>query len=883
MVTSPHMNFRPTATNMVATVKNIIDGYRMGPLRALAQEPVQNSKDAAVNKNQKVSVKYELHERTLRDGTFVHMLTVTDSGTKGLGGDLLDATQLASSGSVLPPGHDWVAFEGQGYTKQDEDSLGSRGQGKAAFLYHSNPPPSTTGSERMAIVYDTLLPDGEYRLGIRYANPSDVTVAPPYLDEQARSQVKSDWFQIDQGLELPISLNPLGEVGTRVMIPFLKPETVDAIKNGELERWLQMCWWRAIQTQQLEITVQSKPVKVPQWWQVEPWKQEFDPQQTFWEENIPVPDHPDMSIKRIVMTCSQDITEHESTKEPEFDGIQLLRGGQWIETLGKPENWFTDHVPPELRPKFRGFVEFDRLLDRELRSSQYESPQHDDFRRQNRLVKNIVEQVGLKVAQFSERAGWSDAQPEPGEISRKEHQVFRQVMEMFVEPLPDGNDKGDHDSDKPNRTHWSVQLDARYPNDRTTRVNWGQHLQDVTAVCKASERVAFDRVNMKLEAVGPDQRVVQVANKEAHFDVDGNASADFGDIRFIKGNAQTGTSYVSCENPGRYRMRVSVESMGTGRAKASRSVYVQEDPPPPPRNDISLRLMAKNANHPERTRINSGERLQIGIELINRTLTDKQLAVDATLIATEVPGHLVAGDDTPGSLSLVSRGLVNARGVHLAGESPIPTPVFNERVTLVDDLPSQPNEGLHLVLAPTHHRIQVDVRNLSGDMVASVSKRIWFEADPDGATDGQWPFELQQQPDDFDATGNARPTWWLAKDSTVPRKLYYSNNHPLYVAASAADSSSKRRNLGTEAYLGEICSDALIDWMLEPYLENRDESRLMGVYSRRDQDDKWSNLAERIERFASQSSEPERTTMSQLAEERRTIVSTMVRILGENQ
>ena len=30
MVNSPHMNFRPTATNMVATVKNII-GHRTAP------------------------------------------------------------------------------------------------------------------------------------------------------------------------------------------------------------------------------------------------------------------------------------------------------------------------------------------------------------------------------------------------------------------------------------------------------------------------------------------------------------------------------------------------------------------------------------------------------------------------------------------------------------------------------------------------------------------------------------------------------------------------------------------------------------------------------------------------------------------------------------
>ena len=35
--------FVPTVTNMVTIVRNIIEGYGMGPIRALAQEPVQNS------------------------------------------------------------------------------------------------------------------------------------------------------------------------------------------------------------------------------------------------------------------------------------------------------------------------------------------------------------------------------------------------------------------------------------------------------------------------------------------------------------------------------------------------------------------------------------------------------------------------------------------------------------------------------------------------------------------------------------------------------------------------------------------------------------------------------------------------------------------------
>ena len=75
--------FVPTVTNMVTIVRNIIQGYRMGPIRALAQEPVQNSKDAASGR---VQVEYRLHRRNSADGADSYMLTVTDCNTSGLDG-----------------------------------------------------------------------------------------------------------------------------------------------------------------------------------------------------------------------------------------------------------------------------------------------------------------------------------------------------------------------------------------------------------------------------------------------------------------------------------------------------------------------------------------------------------------------------------------------------------------------------------------------------------------------------------------------------------------------------------------------------------------------------------------------------------------------------
>ena len=89
---------------------------------------------------------------------------------------------------MLEPGENWAAFEGQGFTKKDQsNALGSRGQGKAAFLYHSTPvDPDGKQLNRHLMLYDTLLEDGEYRLGVRYAMPADTVREPPFLNGVAR-------------------------------------------------------------------------------------------------------------------------------------------------------------------------------------------------------------------------------------------------------------------------------------------------------------------------------------------------------------------------------------------------------------------------------------------------------------------------------------------------------------------------------------------------------------------------------------------------------------------------------------------------------------------------------------------------------------------------
>src|SRR3954452_5897890 len=85
---------RPPADNNVQDVLTVIDGYQSGPIRALAQDPPQNSADARVNGGGSVHVEYRTHRRLDTAGRPVNLLTITDTGTTGLDGPVLTQDEL---------------------------------------------------------------------------------------------------------------------------------------------------------------------------------------------------------------------------------------------------------------------------------------------------------------------------------------------------------------------------------------------------------------------------------------------------------------------------------------------------------------------------------------------------------------------------------------------------------------------------------------------------------------------------------------------------------------------------------------------------------------------------------------------------------------------
>ena len=820
--------FVPTATNMVALVRSIIQGYRGGPIRALAQEPVQNSKDAARGQPH---VEYRLHKRRSVDDLDSYMLTVTDSNTSGLGGPILSFEDIQRRGNVLGRGDNWAAFEGMGYTKEDEDALGSRGQGKAAFLYHSDLLKSDPSSpqDRMIVLYDTLLADGTYRLGVRYASPFDTVLAPPLVGEEARRTVSS-CYPYEDSREIELGLNPLSSVGTRIIVPHLSQEAVDSIHSGELCQWLQCCWWRAVQTglsidivDELGIT---ESVTVPAWWRDEPWKQRKHGVKAY--ENIDVA--PGLKIKRIILLYDDrlDQPDMEDDVQPRFHGVQLLRGQQWIETLGVAAE-FSDYVPRDRRAGFRGFVEFDRVTERELRRA--ETSQHESFDRRVSGVKTLIAAIKNHVKEFAKEQGWATEEV-TRPASRGEQDAAMEFL-RFLSPKARGipsngrvsPGSGQLEMDLAETEHWECDLRMDFPDPKLARVDWGQFLRNVAVEVKLEPPLSKP-ITVSLELAYADERTsgVPVGESQSMALQDGVVSCVFGDFQVITG--RPASKKIQCARSGKYKLTAQIEANGTQVARSSRFFYVKEDPPARASRPYTVSISIENHTSRQR-RISKGDIVGVQISVTNRTTEAQTLVLNASL-----------GDSSP---MLADMSEIETNGTP-PGVSPIRVAGVQTQFTVNPTL-SSPVKSINLPPGP--HALRSDLF-LNGEIVAHASRIVYVEVDP--AQPDDWPpFKIEQ----ISGEGH-HPRWQLEKKSRDDWVLRYPPSYPLYRALGTSPSHGGARLSGVSAFVVDVCAEGIIEWAMEP-LDNGDASRLdelLGAAPAGADPNRWETYCEKMRQLA---------------------------------
>ncbi len=792
----------PVTDNSIQDVVNTIDNYQYGSIRALAQDPPQNSFDAR-HQGQQVRVSYQLLLRVDAKGNIVRLLTVTDTGTTGLNGPVLSEMELdqrthREGRLVIDQGENWAAFEAMRYTKTGEDKLGSRGQGKYAYLFHSAHPPPGAGSDLpinaqwMVILYDTLLTEGEYRFGGRFHNPSARRIEPPFIDDEARQVIRTSYS--NDNLDIPLKLDPLSEPGTRVIIPFLSDEAYEAINNGELVYWLESIWWRKIQKNELSIEVideteLTRQIIVPRYWQGETWRSD---ESYYMRENIPLPHYDNRwYIKRIVLISDSTLdASDELDGLPQRNGIQLLRQGQWIETLSM--DILADSVPLEYRSGFRGFVEFDRKLEHELR--EIENPAHDGFNRRMGLYRDIVAIVKHHVRKYALENEWIE---DPDIIINPQHdKLVEEYTRLFVDITPNGP--------VPSQVEWECIIYIDYPREYA-QANWGESLS-VEAICYRRPILDGRMVSFNATLVRPDGSEVEIFTtrsqrlQSSHEYDWSSASVNFGSLSVLH-PGEWNSKFTSA---GRHSIKVDCwiddQKMATGR----RFFYVSQTPPRPSR-DITLELMAYNSENKSNV-IPQGGCLQWRATVRNYQGLSMKCELDVTI------------EDEP---HILYRGKANLQGVML-GDQPSNFSVEGRLTIMIEGDQLGANV---LRLADGEYKVIASVTK--EDQVLASAVKVIHVGNPPDEEDGNLPFRMTA-----DESGSIRARWRL--DDPATDRMYtllWTTANPVYQALPMSAKAKGTRLSPREQYISEIIAEALVDWALREYQRQGDEGRLRLISS----------------------------------------------------
>jgi len=779
--------------------------YGDGKTRILAQEPVQNAKDAKSG-GKAVHVEYQLQQRLSKNGTPFYMLTVTDTGTTGLCGKTNPSeTEVKRATDEEREQLKWYHFERLFDSNKKKLQSGSRGWGKTIFLECSRIP-DTQNSAMM--IYDTLLENGEYRVGDMTIWDDNFGVRyPPLLNDEARTTISNPTFETPDGnISFPLHLTPLRQVGTRVTVPFLAMPAVEAICNGSLARWLQYLWWRLIAEGRLSITilndVQKSQIEIasPEWWQGNIWSNDAttpgQAHKLYEGCYVQVLEDVDLgkkcTIKQIVILYDSKLRDTVRTESgPDYVGVQLLRSGQSIETF---KDFDVDRIPIKERGGIRAFVEFDQHTELQLREK--EKTQHDGFDRRGIVGRTILPGIKSIIHQFADSIGLSKVQASDNSQSNERYRrtsqfVFdRLLSRTWGDVASDApGDKEAGETDKP----WDIDILLTYPNSKSSRVNWGEQISDIRLIVKSHPYTTRHNTRCAIEWKPPGGKYQKLLSQR--FFADTQYSIGY---RTVTKRASDNRHEIECPKAGVYRIRAAVYEGKALVKQSPRRIHVEVDPPERKENPYAVSISVENATSPGEKRIENGDILRLQVNGSNRTYDD----VSGTLILRtkkgtllvsgepfDMPGKPVGGDERRHNLHSLRLRII--RGEH-------------EETTLHNGL-------LTLALEPGRRVLQAYLH----DDLANGSSILHFESEP-VQSQGGLPFEL------FQVSTGTPPMWELI---SAESKLLFSANYPTHVALlQIAEHKASGDHNPSEL---DINVNGLLQWAIEPLLEEEaDPTRL---------------------------------------------------------
>ena len=785
-------------------VESVIESYGTdGAIRALAQEPVQNAKDAG-ELGKVVQVEYRLIRR-FHNGIPCYLLTVTDRGTSGLCGRLrIPREELRRMSEDEKHQQKWVYFERVFDSNKRKLDIGSRGQGKSVFLHHSHIP----GNERrMMMLYDTLLPNGEYRLGEIAVYEDEYGIRKnPFLNSEAEERIQRNTFVNDEGdIKVPLGLESLKETGTRVIVPWLSREATDLIRNRTLYHWMRYLWWPAIVKGELKITIidevgSETEVTEPEWWEGEFWSGEtFPPNQLHKSDSIAVRVHEHepldntLTVQRFVILYDEKLQKKDQRDEiPDYNGIQIFRNGQCIET------YWTDAmpIPRDKKSGMRAFIEFDEETEEALQNA--EKTQHDGFDWNKYPTRKIKAYLIDRLTKFCAEMGWIEDQSESATETSRHHLrtnqfVFDTLLKTSLGKIPT-DENGEDNGKKPDKP-WDVDVLLIYPNANanSSRVNWGESIRNIRFVVNSAPENVRRNTRYALEWIEPDGEPVAIWSKDRI-----NRSVQeyrIGDRRLVK--QAINDRDIVCTKPGIYRIRAVVYEGSKLVAKKALRIHLEMDRPPRLEEPYTVSISMPNQTAPGELRIQSGDILNLQINGRNRTFDPisavlfVRMREGSTVIqdkAVQMPAKPLGQDDRRHNLHWQQLRIVHPGSGDLAGDD--------------DDIQT-------LTLDSGQHVMQAYLLNGSEEL-AYGPYTLHFESEP-GGSQGNIPFEPKQTLDT-----NSPPMWDLRMEES---SIFFPKEYPLLSALPQPRDNTtpfEKQN----AFSLEISINGILEWALDPLYEN---------------------------------------------------------------
>jgi len=398
---------KKTPVSWEPLIQNILDQYYEhidDMSHAVQKDAVQNSWDAKSD-----SEHWRLEFKLFKDSKGKVMLIIEDHGTTGLTGEVLSEGKYDED---LPEEEKWGRFQGLAFQRQKKDALGARGQGKFVFVGVSK--------SRM-LVYDTLRGDGVYRIGTRRLGN---------LWEKEGSDAVN-WLKTYSS-----DLEPLSEIGTRIIIDEPEDWLKFAIENGFFARYIQTTWWYLFLTYNADISIdvygQKSKVEFP-----EDMKLPTTDSTDYKVWNKDMLSIGDKSRKYLCIKKLQIVWSNEPVAK-DLTGIAILRGGMVVERI--PVADLSPTSSPELSEHVYGYVEGDMGVEYLLKK--IEHPTHYKFTKKGgwgkkNIFGTIRECVAAQFQLFAnEKLGSEKGTTKTGDLSviNKFNQLIKALDISLLDP-----------------------------------------------------------------------------------------------------------------------------------------------------------------------------------------------------------------------------------------------------------------------------------------------------------------------------------------------------------------------------------------------------------------------------------------------------------------